>query len=799
MRARSTPPWSTRVSAGLLGAIVAAVALPAQAEAPLELATLTAAAEQDLLVVTVSVNGVPREGLAYVLRQGDSLLIDTDTLRRLKISFDSSVATIRDTRVLVPAAAMVGLSWALDPKRQHLELRTDPRTMALNDITYQFTSVPPPVLPNWGGYFNYAVYGTSSMGGGSQSVADSIGAAFTASLFGPYGVGTAGFLVNSHSMVDAPPSVVLLDANWRWDYIAQQTTLLIGDAASTPGWWGHALRFGGVQFGTNFSLQPGFVTYPLMAASGLATVPSTADILINNVRVSEQQVPAGPFTISNLPTMTGAGQLNLVVRDAFGQQQVVSQPFYVAQQLLKPGLSEFSAGAGAARLNYGLENFDYGGAFGYGWIRHGFGANITGELRAEADRDGATAGVGADVLIGRLGVVSGGLARSDSSNGAGTRYLVGFDRQTPFLSFGARYTHASENFREIGEAGPRVSDWSTAFLRMSFGRYGSAAIGYTGQRYFNDEPLTAYSASYSFNVGARAFMTVTGAKILGHQDQTQALVLLTVPLGTLTSATASVQTVRHDGETTTVGEAYVQRSLPVGEGYGYYLRANTERVAAGGLSYAGPFGRYTVEAATDNGHSALRASAAGGIAWVGDTVLFAQPIEQSFAVVKVDALDGVRVLQSNQDVGRTKDGRLALAQVPSLNGVTIAVDPLSVPMDVRLDTTSKTVVTLPRTGVVVEFAAMRERSALVRLALPSGAPVPTGAVVQIDGRSDVFPVGLDGEAYLTRLADRQALTVRINGTRCRVLLELDPQGPANSDVGPLRCEIIPSTTPRGAQ
>jgi len=800
MRARSTPRWPTRASVGLLTVIFVAAVPTVRADAPADLAALTAAAETDLLVVTVSYNGVAREGLAYVLREGDTLLIDTDTLRRLKIRFDSSVATVRDTRVLVPAAAMVGLSWNFDAKRQHLDLMSDPRTMALNDITYQFTSIPQPELPNWGGYLNYAVFGASTSGGGyNLSFGDSIGAAFTASVFGPYGVGTVGFLVNSRSAAESPDSVVVLDANWRIDNVPRQTTLLIGDAVSLPGWWGRALRFGGVQYSTNFALQPGYVTYPLMAASGLATVPSTADILINNVRVAEQQVPPGPFTISNLPTMTGAGQLNLVVRDAFGQQQIVSQPFYIAQQLLKPGLTEFSVGAGAARLNYGLENFDYGSSFGYGWVRQGFTSNLTGELRAEADEDGAAAGVGADVLIGRLGVLSGGLAGSSGPNGTGTRYLIGFDRQTPFVSFGARYTRGSPHYREIGDTGPQISEWSTAFLRTSFGRYGSAAFGYTAQRYYDDQPLTIYSASYSFNIGTRAFVTLTGAKILSHQNQAQALALLTVPLGPLVSASGSVQTFRQGGESTTLGEAVVQRSLPVGEGYGYYLRANTERIAAGGVQYAGPFGRYTLEAATDHGRSGVRASAAGGIAWLDDTVLFAQPIEQSFALVKIDELEGVRVLQANQEVGVTHNGRLPLAQVPALNGVLVSIDPLTVPMDVALETTSKTIVTLPRTGVVVEFAAVKERSALVRLELPNGAPVPTGAAVQIEGRGELFPVGLDGETYLTKLADRQSLIIRYNSSRCRVTLELDPKGPAIADVGPLRCEPVAAETTRGRQ
>src|SRR4029450_8777670 len=148
----------------------------------------------------------------------------------------------------------------------------------------------------------------------------------------------------------------------------------------------------------------------------------------------------------------GAADLSVRVRDACGHQQIVSQPFYIAQQLLKPGLTEFSVGAGAARLNYGLENFDYGSSFGYGGVRQGFTSNLTGELRAEADEDGAAAGIGADVLIGRLGVVSGGFAGSNGSTGSGTRYLIGFDRQTPFLSFGARYTDARPHYRGTGGA-----------------------------------------------------------------------------------------------------------------------------------------------------------------------------------------------------------------------------------------------------------------------------------------------------------------------------------------------------------
>ncbi|MEP6609626.1 MAG: fimbria/pilus outer membrane usher protein, partial [Burkholderiaceae bacterium] len=648
MRGRSTPPYLAHAShAALLAVGLAAATVAGAAPPELNVAVLTAAAEQDLAVVTVSVNGIRKEGLAYVLRDGDNLLIDSETLRRLSVRYESSTAREREGRLMVPLAAINGLAWAMQPKQQHLELTFDPRAMAMNDITYQLTSTPPPQLPHWGGFVNYGVYGASALSGDNRpAFGDTIGASLAASVFGPYGIGSAALLANPRSADSNGDRVVLLDANWRWDDIPSRTTLLVGDAVSTPGWWGRALRFGGVQFGTNYALQPGFVTYPLLAVSGLATVPSTADILVNNVRVAEQNVPSGPFTISNLPTMTGAGELNLLVRDAFGQQRVVTQPFYIAPQLLRSGLTEFSIGGGAERLNYGLKTLDYGGAYASGWARHGINEVLTGELRGEADGHVAAGGVGADVLVGNIGVFSAGMAASQSDRGNGTKYLVGFDRQTPFVSVGARMYRASEQYQEIGDIGSHFSRSWNVYARGSMGRYGSVAAGYTSVRYDRANALSIYTASYSVNVSPRAFLSLTASRFTGGRDQTQVLALLTIPLDTLTSASVSAQSNRHDGEGTLIGEAYVQRSLPVGEGYGYYLRANTERVASGGVTYAGPYGRYTLEASGDRERAGLRATAAGGIAWVGDSMMFAQPIEQGFALVRVGELEGVRVLQS---------------------------------------------------------------------------------------------------------------------------------------------------------
>ena len=204
---------------------------------------------------------------------------------------------------------------------------------------------------------------------------------------------------------------------WRWDDPQLRTLLIVGDAISAPGWWGNAVRFGGVQFSSNYALQPGYITYPLLAVSGMAAIPTAAELYANNVRISSQNVPAGPFTITNVPVVNGAGELQLVVTNALGQQQIITQPYYTTTQLLRAGLSEFSVSAGAARFNYGLQNFDYRDGLVSGLYRHGVSDRLTLEGRGEVSSDVRGAGVGATQVLGVIGVLEAGVAGSNTTLG----------------------------------------------------------------------------------------------------------------------------------------------------------------------------------------------------------------------------------------------------------------------------------------------------------------------------------------------------------------------------------------------
>lgn len=770
----------------------------------------------DIAALSISVNGAPEPGIAYVLRDPNGLLVDTETLARLKLGWRAADETPLEGRTFVPLRALRGVRATIADQAQRLDLDIDPDLLPQARLVYGLPAPQLPQTPAWGGFLNYTVFGQSSSGQDfATSFARSVAGAVEAVAFGPAGTFGASLLANSTSTSETgAENVVLLDAGWRWDEPAKLRTYRVGDAITAPGWWGHAVRFGGAQVSSNYSLQPGYVTYPLLTVAGVSAIPTAAEIYSNNIRMGSQNVPAGPFAITNVPALNGAGELQVVVNNAFGQQQVITQPFYVTTQLLQPGLSEYSFSAGSERFNYGLRNFDYQGFIGSAYYRYGVTDTLTVQARAEGDNNIRGAGAGADYVVGYFGVLSAGIAGSSASGdvigakGTGGRLLLGFSRQASLASFAVQSTVATPNYREIGDTPVQEASATRASFNVALpAQAGSLALIYSGQRFRDSTPasptresqtgtLNIYTASYSVGLGRFGYLTLSASRSNGLANQTQLLALLTLPFGTTDTGPADTtvslggQTSRVDGKSTSYGTLDLQHPVPVGEGWGYYLHGQTDDLYTGGVAYWGKYGRYSVDGSRANGQSAVRGAVAGGIGLVGGHAFIAPPIDQSFALISVGDVAGARVLQENLDVGRTgDDGTLILPRLPSYTPVNIAIDPTTIPLNSSLGQTVQKVVLLDRTGIVVRFESRRERNALIRLTLPDGTPVPAGAVARVAGRTDPYPVAMGGEVYITDLGDLQDVDVIWRGQTCRVAIALEKNAPPVADLGPFVCAL----------
>jgi outer membrane usher protein len=120
-------------------------------------------------------------------------------------------------------------------------------------------------------------------------------------------------------------SLIRTDTYWRTDLPGRMDTLVIGDTVSSGRAWSRPVRYGGLRYARDFTLAPGYITYPTPSITASAALPSTVDLLVNNRRATSSAVQPGPFDLTELPIVTGAGQLQLIVRDMLGRETVINQ------------------------------------------------------------------------------------------------------------------------------------------------------------------------------------------------------------------------------------------------------------------------------------------------------------------------------------------------------------------------------------------------------------------------------------------------------------------------------------------
>src|ERR1043166_7686962 len=341
MPARSIPRSTSSLSdLAIRALIMLAIAGPASAQPtstervtpgavpPAVLPTAPAAGEELLLPGGGNAQGL--EDTVLVLRSPDGrIAVPVDSLDRWRLRRPSAPPRFHAVMPYYALDAISGVTYIYDASTQKLRVTAPPAAFARSQFINAQLAYPPPTVSQLGAFFNYNLF-ASHASNSSQYAGQ-----FEAGVFSPYGVLISNMLAQDS---DGVKKAVRLDTTWTTDFPQKLTTLRIGDAINVPGAWGRAGRFGGVRYSTNFATQPGYITFPSIASAGQAALPSTVDVFVNNALVAQKTVPPGPFSITNIPTVNGSGSVQLVVRDLFGREQVISQPFYASVNLLKAGL-----------------------------------------------------------------------------------------------------------------------------------------------------------------------------------------------------------------------------------------------------------------------------------------------------------------------------------------------------------------------------------------------------------------------------------------------------------------------------
>ncbi|HEY7599787.1 MAG TPA: fimbria/pilus outer membrane usher protein, partial [Candidatus Limnocylindrales bacterium] len=553
----------------------------------------------------------------FRLRDG-RLYATPGTLQSLGILADPALA---GPDGLMPLSALPGLAADYQVATQRVVLHVPVELRPTQQLGYR---PPAPVQADRdaGLLFNYDSYARRIDGQQTLSVAGML------RWFGRLGALESGGVQH---LGDGDTGFRRLDTRWTYSDATTMTTWTAGDLVSGGLAWTRPVRIGGLQWRRNFGLRPDLITFPVPTFAGQATVPSSVELLVDNVSQFQAQIDDGPFVVDSFPRISGAGDVTVVVTDPLGRVTETQVPLYVDYQRLAKGLSDFSLEAGYLRTGIATPEDDYGddlvASLSY---RRGISDSLTLEGHAEHGDGLALGGIGAVWSPrARYGVLNVATARSRAPGARGSMHSAGYQWRNRRFGFDVQAQRFDAGYRDLGDLAVdiavdtaplfererlRALDRASAWVAIPGGSLGYSWVrtdrfGDDGDD--GDDRIQSLTWSHSWGP-LYSYVSAFDSNRSGFG----ASLSLSLPLGHARSATLSVT--HGNGRNDVV--AGLRQDTPYEGGLGWDLQAGRRSDAAFGQASAnlrGAFGEATVGVDRIAGRTGYFGQAAGSVAWMG--------------------------------------------------------------------------------------------------------------------------------------------------------------------------------------
>jgi outer membrane usher protein len=617
----------------------------------------------------------------------------------------------------------------------------------------------------------------------------------TYAVFAEAGVSVKGALLFSSASRNEDGSFVRGLSNLTYDDRTRLLRWIAGDLLVPSDALGGGVLMGGAGVSRNYSIDPYLLTFPRLELTETVTSPSTAEIYVNGQLVRRESVAPGTIRLQNLPLVAGSGTASVVIRDAFGRERSLVSPFYLATGLLQKGLQDFTYNVGFRRDNLGTESWDYN-RFGFlGRHRLGVTDALTVGGRLEAGTDFVSGGP--SVTLGfPFGEVALSAAASYDDGKSGVAGVAAYQYLSRWISLGASVRGFSDRYSTLAlrliDDRPRSE--INAFIGVPILDRASVTLAYSRSD-FRDRGVTdraSFLSSLRLTDRVSVFANVARSAEQNSRAVIDVFAGISVVLGERTIATVSYQ--RQD--TVNSGSAEVQQSLPLGPGFGYRVRGDIAEGAARGLAvlqYQGPYGRYEASYERVKSEDRVTASVAGGIVALGGSVFATRPVTDSFALIQVPGVEGVRGYLNNQEIGKTNArGDLPVPDLLPYYGNRLGIAQADIPLDYAVGTTEQTVASPFRGGAVVRFPIQQIRAVTGSVAVVRGTetfvPAYGQMTVTAEGQELGSPIGRHGEFYFENIpAGRYPVVIEHETGRCVFTLDVPSLAGPIVELGTVRC------------
>ncbi len=729
--------------------------------------------------LAVELNTEPRGTLVALRDESGDIFLQVEDLKELGI-FLSTDTTEPTTNEYHSLSVIDGLEFSLNMTTLTLELTVDPDLLAKSEFNLDVVAGENVLRPEPNSAFlNYSL----NVGGGNGSTDTNL--LFTNEL----GIRKNRylFLTNSQLVNDSFQSnFIRLDTSLIYENPVNFNRAVFGDVFSTSGFEASGLQLGGVQFSRNFRMDPYYRTYPGLALTGIVDVPTEIEVFLDGHSVLKEWLSPGPYNLNNIRRYRGAGVIEIVMRDTYGREERIVQPFYLSDDLLKHKLHAFSYSAGARREQFGAESFNYGDFIVQGFHDYGWLEELTIGTSAEGSSDVSNLIPRIVWQPGNWGSLRSTLGASTSTDGFGYESSIGYQYFGRAFGLQCDFKYASEAFATVAilDSTERPEFEFIANVSYHSHQLGSLTLDTRIKTDHFTDGQNRIGATYSRRLTRNLSLVASIHTTTGLTDEDRAF----LSLNYLFNPEITISAI---GEVTATGNQFdlqVEKLRPVGEGYSYkaLLRQSNDDVTGATtlfnplFEYRGKNGIYLGEAWAESGGInglSYRLQASGAIIALGGKLGLTRPVTDSFALIKVSDIEGIPVSMNNQIIGRTdEEGKLFIAEINSYFNNQVAIDDRQLPINRALKSRQHLVAPPLRSGFCLYFDAPEIQPIIGHLyARTSEGLIPLEftefELTTSEGATLTIPTGRGGEFYYDPTEKQLHSASQASATDCNRIAE----------------------------
>lgn len=721
------------------------------------------AGDREQIIVNIKLNSENKGDIIVYLTPDKDFLIGIDELKEIGFVDPKGAMSVILQKPYISLRSMAGVSFSFDESKLSVDITANPELLAKKVLDFKSQRPPRVYYPRDNSAFlNYGVSQTSGFNNSDSqalNVTNELGFRLHDILF---------LTESTYTQTNLEDKFVRLQTSAIYDFRNDMRRLVAGDFFASSGDLGGGVNLGGLSYSKLYSIDPYFVKQPLFNFSGQTSLPSEADIYVDGILVRREKLSPGGFELQNIQYYGGYRNVDVVIRDAFGREQRIQNPFFFNDILLKQGLNEYSYNVGFLRNNYGLESNDYGDpAFSF-FHRYGLTDKLTVGFRGEGSTGNLfNFGPTVSFLEKNIGIFTASISQGVGKY-SGLAGLFSHTYQSKWVSTQFYIQGNSRDYRTLAYDVNVTTDIPkyqvSAGIGYSSREFGSLWFNYAQMNKYVGIDTETYGATYQRQIMDKLQVSLSYT----HSNQNQYGDVFGIRFTWYPGQDVTVALAHERSDKADVTSLQIQKNAPVGEGYGYRLTAQQSNSPDSNQSYVNPFvqinGKYGIYTAEYRGQydnstgntETYQVSASGGIVFVGGTVGLTRPVYDSFGLVKVADLKGIEVSQNNQVIGKTDSaGKVFVPTMNSFSDNFISINDKNLPMNYTAHYVNREVSPPFRSGSVIPFEIAKIQGITGTLHVKTKgavAPVEFEEIrITVNGRPSSFPIGKGGEFYMENI------------------------------------------------